>query len=292
MLFSNCMERGPNERKIGEILKPLSAAALASFLAHAEPSYSAEIPPEASWRDGIEALHRGVVTDTAEHVGWYVMGEREQWLAPPTRGDPDERFYEGNPAELLPSDEEVGVMCEMHNHVLESFLRAQEQGHAPSEPSADTIRSFREQFERDPLVIPPPIDAPPSYGDVSIERHEILRSQIQERLGHEIEMRHGVKTVQGIWYWDFLPSAKDLQAYPALPRLDESVAPQEPRASISEITLQYVRTLQAGEDAFEARATLSNAYEQTLGVRIRFVQNEEIATEPVCAGAHYQEDGN
>ncbi|KKW16894.1 MAG: hypothetical protein UY57_C0030G0004 [Candidatus Kaiserbacteria bacterium GW2011_GWB1_50_17] len=176
-------------------------------------------------------------------------------------------FYEGNPAELLPSDEEVGVMCEMHNHVLESFLRAQEQGHAPSEPSADTIRSFREQFERDPLVIPPPIDAPPSYGDVSIERHEILRSQIQERLGHEIEMRHGVKTVQGIWYWDFLPSAKDLQAYPALPRL-------------------------AGEDAFEARATLSNAYEQTLGVRIRFVQNEEIATEPVCAGAHYQEDGN
>ncbi|HCM44005.1 TPA: hypothetical protein DIS55_03595 [Candidatus Kaiserbacteria bacterium] len=286
------MERGPNERKIGEILKPLSAAALASFLAHAEPSYSAEIPPDASWRDGIEALHRGVVTDTAEHVGWYVMGEREQWLAPPTRGDPDERFYEGNPAELLPSDEEVGVMCEMHNHVLESFLRAQEQGHAPSEPSADTIRSFREQFERDPLVIPPPIDAPPSYGDVSIERHEILRSQIQERLGHEIEMRHGVKTVQGIWYWDFLPSAKDLQAYPALPRLDESVAPQEPRASISEITLQYVRTLQAGEDAFEARATLSNAYEQTLGVRIRFVQNEEIATEPVCAGAHYQEDGN
>ena len=274
------------------MLTTLSAAALASFLAHAEPSYSAEIPPDASWRDGIEALHRGVVTDTAEHVGWYVMGEREQWLAPPTRGDPDERFYEGNPAELLPSDEEVGVMCEMHNHVLESFLRAQEQGHAPSEPSADTIRSFREQFERDPLVIPPPIDAPPSYGDVSIERHEILRSQIQERLGHEIEMRHGVKTVQGIWYWDFLPSAKDLQAYPALPRLDESVAPQEPRASISEITLQYVRTLQAGEDAFEARATLSNAYEQTLGVRIRFVQNEEIATEPVCAGAHYQEDGN
>ncbi|KKW16895.1 MAG: hypothetical protein UY57_C0030G0005 [Candidatus Kaiserbacteria bacterium GW2011_GWB1_50_17] len=53
MLFSNCMERGPNERKIGEILKPLSAAALASFLAHAEPSYSAEIPPDASWRDGI-----------------------------------------------------------------------------------------------------------------------------------------------------------------------------------------------------------------------------------------------
>ena len=286
------MEKAPNEKRGREMLTTLSVAALASFLAHAEPSYSAEIPPEASWRDGIEALHRGVVTDTAEHVGWYVMGERERWLAPPTSGDPDERSYEGNPAELLPSDEKIEVVCEMHNHVLESFLRAQEQGHAPSEPSAEIVRSFREQFELDPLVLPLPIDATPSYGDVSIKRHEILRSQIQERIGHEIEMRHGVKTVQGIWYWDFLPSAKDLQTYPVFPRLDESVAPQEPRLSISEILLQYLRTLQAGEDAFEARATLSNAYEQTLGVRIRFVQNEEIAAEPACAGASYQADGN
>lgn len=49
------MEKAPNEKRGREMLTTLSAAALASFLAHAEPSYSAEIPPEASWRDGIEA---------------------------------------------------------------------------------------------------------------------------------------------------------------------------------------------------------------------------------------------
>ena len=284
------MRQSPKRATPDKELRMIAGAALAAFLAHTEPARSAEeLPTGTSWSGGIEDMHRRVVLDKSEIVRWYLKGSSKQWVTPTTSGAPDERMYERNAIEKLPKSTGVKVVCEFHDHVLETFLRAQRAGYAPREPSAETIQSFRREYVQNPSVSVPPVDSPPSFGfetgDTSPGRHARLLAQLRVHYGPNVELEHGIKTLQGIWYFRPLPSAGDGHITPDLSQGERPISPPA-ILPVQEKTLKYLEALRYQTGVQEARSALVDEYE-ALNVRVRFVPNDQIEKEPDCAGADY-----
>jgi len=279
------LKPGTLDKKIGVI-----AAATLAFLSHAEPARSAEeLPTGTSWLGGIEDMQRRVVLDKGETVRWYLKGSSRQWVTPTTSGALDERMYEKNAIEKLPKSTGVKVVCEFHNHVLETFLRAQRAGYAPREPSAETIQSFRREYVQNPSVSVPPVDSPPSFGfetgDTSPGRHARLLAQLRVHYGPNVELEHGIKTLQGSWYFRPLLPAGDGRVTLDLSRNGRPISPPA-ILPVQEKTLKYLEALRSQKDVQKARSALIDEY-GALNVKVRFVPNEQIEKEPDCAGADY-----
>lgn len=279
-------ERLSPKRKFERTVNTIAAATLAGFLSHAEPAHSIEIPSDASWNEGISLLQRGVVLEHQESVAWFLKGSRDKWVTPPTSGEPDFRLYKPDTDAALPSAEGVQKVCELHNHVLATFVRAQQMGMAPREPSADAIAVFQKAFEMDNTAAIPPIDSPPSLGDVSFKRQQDLHVRLKAKYGPNVAVEHGVKSLQGIWYFKAL---SDKGTAPALPSFEQrNTKLEQPPASPSlfDSTNRYLTALRTNSDQEQALADLVQSY-RSLDVIVRFVSNHEIDKEPACAGVDY-----
>lgn len=229
-----------------------------------------EMPPKATWSQGIEAAHESVMNGEVEYGFTFIKmpgaSERSFW---PTMTKGGQYSVQNNSEAIA-----IGLSEKLKSGKVEKICF----GH-----SHPMWKQFSNQFKEGDYrwkTLP----NPPSVHDIK-SMHEII--QTTSELGTaEQSLTFFVVDPRGVWY--FSPSKSEKSAEVIQDFIENDIPPGSEK-KFSEFSRLFQDNLNPETDI---RLTpsynewLAN-YEQILGARLRFVPLNEVSSEPPCAGADF-----
>jgi hypothetical protein len=178
---------------------------------------AAEIPPGATWMEGVETLRNGVFSDKVEtqgtfyienqtHRGKWIFGKEGELASVPYIGTdiegPVERELSSHPTQDI-------TVCGLHTHPLRA-------GEAMGWLSAEESRNVREG--KHSISIPPSGSGAEVNGDISLWLTGIIESTLKKLRQKEVrvEARQGVVDAAGITYYRPIKDEDLKQEYPGI----------------------------------------------------------------------------
>lgn len=245
----------------------------ASLLGAHDKLEAADIPPNATWEDGVTELRRSVMKEPVEYAAAAAAFHNGSTIWPRTlRGDID------------------GVLADYRNMIRELAE------HARGEPIQNfcdihthSVASIRHEFGiRNAAGL---AYAPPSAADAFV----VTKGGRQETIprfarAHGLQIQSVTAAVfdpRGVWYYRTLADG-ERQEYGTTDRPFTHVENEFSNKVHTPFTTSSVLPDFNFKVEYEK---LRTAYRQMIGTEIRFVSYEDLTSEPPCAGPDYRPEG-
>src|SRR3989344_3367061 len=238
----------------------LVAAQLLNPLAHSKLE-AAEIPPNATWEQGVTELRRSVMQEPVEDdaTSLTFRDGKHRWMK---TGAGEATIVRSNyrimvsDLSVLVGKEPIANLCDAHTHAVASIATAFKI------PLSDSKRAY----------------APPGYGDTFVVSRGGRSDEIPEialKAGIQIDtITATVFDPRGIWYYRTL-SDNERKNHPHQRRYSEIVE------DFASFHYNFVHASERPDFDFQKEyEQLQQAYRQLIWTEVRFVPYEEVAKEP------------
>lgn len=265
------LKKQENRSAMNTLRAGVAALTLLSAVGH-EKAQAAEILPTATWEQGVNELHRGVMQDPVEYaaVAAVLPGKKIAW--PSTiRGEADgvKAYFSKTIRELADQTNGEAVLnyCDIHTH-----------------PVASAATEFGITGRADNAYFPP------SVGDAWVVtrggRQDVIPKYAKEKGVDIKQLTTAAFDPHGVWYYRTL-NEEERAGYQTLAR-GEIFLDENQNDFIKRIHEPFTRaSVKPGFDFWVEYGKLRSAYRQRLGTEIRFVSYDELKSEPPCAGTDY-----
>ena len=231
-----------------------------------------EMPPKATWSQGIEAAHKSVMNGDVEYGFVFLkypgVNDKSFW---PTiiKGDKYSAKLNAPAVTSVVSKEinsdEIEKICFGHSHPMwEKFAYQFPEGDLrwktlPNPPSLEDIKSMHKTVN--------------ATSNMGISQQDFTFFVVDPR---------------GVWY--FAPSEGHNSAE-IIQEFVENGVPEASRSKFNDYSSLFQENLDPETDIRQTASyrEWSDNYEQLLGARFRFVPLHEIANEPACAGVDFHQ---
>ncbi len=200
-------------RNRGLLIYMTAALAAVAPFKH-ERMEAAEIPPNATWSEGIDVLHKGALSDRYESYGLFDIDnqdKRSTWII---RKEGKFDYVDIGPETIaVTAEREIAgkyessvTLCDIHNHILD-FARYDRRV---------SDKEFMNIQQGKQAVSIAPSGDEWEYGDVSPLRYEAIDSALDKitNKGVAVEIRFGVVDPAGIMYYRAINDQELEQEYP------------------------------------------------------------------------------